>query len=198
MTNPRTIARIAARIQERAAYCLQFEIRDPRASFVTITRVELSNDLGIATIHYSVLGDEGDRSKAAHMLDHAVGFVQRQVARVLHMRRVPNLRFAYDDSIEHAAAMDRLIREARDRDRRIDSTLAEREANEARIAAEDEAREVAAREAARRAERIADGEIEDDTLEGEVVEDDDADPERSASAPNDRDDAQPGRARESR
>lgn len=196
MTNPRTIARIASRIQERAAYCLQFEIRDPRATFVTITRVELSNDLGIATIHYSVLGDEGDRSKAAHMLDHAVGYVQRQVARVLHMRRVPNLRFAYDDSIEHAAAMDRLIREARDRDRRIDSTLAEREANEARIAAEDEARETAEREAVRRAERIADGEIEDDSLEdGEV---DDADPPPDPAAPNGSDNARPGRTRESR
>lgn len=195
MTNPRTIARIASRIQERAAYCIQFEIRDPRATFVTITRVELSNDLGIATIHYSVLGDEGDRSKAAHMLDHAVGFVQRQVARVLHMRRVPNLRFAYDDSIEHAAAMDRLIREARDRDRRIDSTLAEREANEARIAAEDDAREVAAREAVRRAERIEDGEIEDDTLatdlEAEVETEGDDSHQSEASDPRtSREDAQ--------
>jgi len=195
MTNPRTIARIASRIQERAAYCIQFEIRDPRATFVTITRVEMSNDLGIATIHYSVLGDEGDRSKAAHMLDHAVGFVQRQVARVLHMRRVPNLRFAYDDSIEHAAAMDRLIREARDRDRRIDSTLAEREANEARIAAEDDAREVAAREAVRRAERIEDGEIEDDTLatdlEAEVETEGDDSHQSEASDPRtSREDAQ--------
>jgi len=195
MTNPRTIARLASRIQERAAYCLQFEIRDPRATFVTITRVELSNDLGIATIHYSVLGDEGDRSKAAHMLDHAVGYVQRQVARVLHIRRVPNLRFAYDDSIEHAAAMDRLIREARDRDRRIDSTLAEREANEARIAAEDDAREVAAREAVRRAERIEDGEIEDDTLatdlEAEVETEGDDSHQSEASDPRtSREDAQ--------
>lgn len=131
MANPRTIARLEARIQERAAHCLQFELRDPRASFVTITRVELSSDLALAKVRYSVLGDEGDRSKVEHMLEHATGFVQRQVASVLHMRRAPALRFVYDDSIEHAAALDQLIREARERDRRIDPTLAEREAREA-------------------------------------------------------------------
>lgn len=177
MANPRTIARLSARIQERAAYCLQHEIRDPRASFVTITRVEVSNDLSLAKVHYSVLGDDSDRSKVAHMLEHATGFVQRQVARVLHMRRVPALRFVYDDSIETAAAMDHLIREARERDRRIDPTLAEREANEARIAAEDaaarEAARIAARDAARAEEdaeaghgEVEDGEVEDGEVEG--------------------------------
>jgi ribosome-binding factor A len=134
MANPRTIARIAARVQERAAHCLQFELRDPRASFITITRVEVSSDLSVARVYYSVLGDAGDRSKAEHLLDHARGFVQRQVARVLHMRRAPQLRFQYDDSLETAAHIDALIREARERDRRIDPTLAEREAAEAALA----------------------------------------------------------------
>jgi ribosome-binding factor A len=155
MANPRTIARIAARIQERAAYCLQFELKDPRASFVTITRVELTNDLSLAKVFYSVMGDEADRSKAGHMLEHARGFVQRQVARVLHMRRMPSLRFEYDDSIETAAHIDQVIREARERDRRIDPTLAEREAAEARLLAEEAAAKEAARIAARDAKRAA-------------------------------------------
>lgn len=155
MANPRTMARIAARIQERAAYCLQFELKDPRASFVTVTRVELTNDLSLAKIYYSVMGDDGDRSKAAHMLEHAKGFVQRQVARVLHMRRMPTLRFEYDDSIETAAHIDQVIREARERDRRIDPTLADREAAEARLLAEEAAAKEVARIAARDAKRAA-------------------------------------------
>ena len=68
MTNPRTIARLQARIHERAAYCLQFEVADPRASFITVTRVELSPDITSGKIYYSVLGSEGERSKAEHML----------------------------------------------------------------------------------------------------------------------------------
>lgn len=119
MANPRTIARLEARIQERAAYCLQFEVNDPRASFITVTRVELSSDLTSGKIHYSVLGSEGDKSKAEHMLKSAAGFIQRQVARVLDVRRVPHLRWVYDGSMEHASNMDKLIREARERDRAI-------------------------------------------------------------------------------
>ncbi|MBL8860036.1 MAG: 30S ribosome-binding factor RbfA [Planctomycetes bacterium] len=119
MANPRTIARLEARIKERAAYCLQFEVNDPRAGFITITQVALSSDLSSGKIHYSVLGDEADRSKAAHMLKGAAGFIQRQVARVLEMKRVPHLSWVYDDSIEKAADLDLLIREARARDKAI-------------------------------------------------------------------------------
>lgn len=119
MANPKTIARLEAQIQRRAAHCLQFELSDPRAVFVTITRVELSRDLAHAKVHYSVLGDEADRAKAEHMLERAGGFIQRQVAGVLRTRTVPRLRWVYDDSIAEAARMDQVIREARERDRRI-------------------------------------------------------------------------------
>lgn len=125
MANPRTIARLEARIQERAAYCLQFEVNDPRASFITITRVKLSTDLTSAKLYYSVLGDASDKSKAQHMLDHAAGFIQRQVSRVLEMRRVPRLSFLYDDSAEHAADIAKLIHEARARDMQINPKLKE-------------------------------------------------------------------------
>lgn len=119
MANPRTIARLEARILERAAYCLQFEVADPRAGFITITRVELSPDVTSGKIHYSVLGGESEKSKAQHMLESAAGYIQRQVASVLDLRRMPHLRWVYDDSVERAAEMDQLIREALERDRRI-------------------------------------------------------------------------------
>jgi len=119
MANPRTIARLQERIRERAAYCLQFELNDPRAGFITITKVELTADLSIAKIHYSVLGEASDRTKVAHMLEHASGFIQRQIGRVLELRRLPSLRWIYDASAEEAADMDRIIREARERDKRI-------------------------------------------------------------------------------
>jgi ribosome-binding factor A len=119
MTNPRTIARLESRIHERAAHCLQHEINDPRAGFITILKVELSSDVSFGKIYYSVLGDAADRSRAAHMLEGARGYIQRQVARVLEMRRIPHLSWVYDDSIEKAADLDLLIREARARDKTI-------------------------------------------------------------------------------
>jgi ribosome-binding factor A len=128
LANPRTIARLEARIKERAAYCLEFEVSDPRAAFITLTGVKLTKDLSHARVSYSVLGDDADKSRAKHMLESAAGFIQRQVGRVLQVRRVPRLSFEYDDSIEHAAHMETVIREALERDRRI---AAEREAAEA-------------------------------------------------------------------
>ena len=119
MANPRIIARLEARILERAAHCLEFEIADPRSSFITITRVELVKDLTNGKIFYSVLGDASDRSKAAHMLASAAGFIQRKVARVLQLRRVPHLVWKYDESIAEAARMDGVIKKALERDRQI-------------------------------------------------------------------------------
>ena len=119
MASPKTLARLEAQIHRRAAHCLQHELSDPRLAFVTITKVELSSDVSVAKVHYSVLGGESDKSKAKHLLDHARGFVQRQVASILRTRRAPQLRWVYDDSIEEAARMDQVIRAARERDREI-------------------------------------------------------------------------------
>jgi ribosome-binding factor A len=119
MSNPKTIARVAARIHERAAQVVAHQLSDPRAGFVTVTRVEVSPDLGHAKIYYSVLGTPGERSQVEHMLRRASGYVQREVARSLELRRAPQLAWHYDDSIETAAHVQDAIREAIERDRRI-------------------------------------------------------------------------------
>jgi ribosome-binding factor A len=119
MANPRTKARIEARILERAAHCVEFELNDPRGSFITLTRVEISNDLSTAKVFYSVYGSEGDKSRARHMLDGASGFIRSQVGRVLRTRRIPRLTWIYDDSIEYAAEMQKKIAEALRHDREV-------------------------------------------------------------------------------
>jgi ribosome-binding factor A len=119
MVNQRTLAKLAARIQERAAHCLEFEISDPRAAFITITKVELAHDLSSGKIFYSVLGPRSAKSRAEHMLQSAAGFIQRKVARVLDVRRMPRLSWIYDDSIERAAELDQSIRRALARDETI-------------------------------------------------------------------------------
>jgi ribosome-binding factor A len=81
--------------------------------------VKLSPDLSSGRIYYSVLGSEGDKSNAVHMLESASGFLQRQIGRVLQMRRMPHLKWTYDDSLERADEIDKVIREARARDREI-------------------------------------------------------------------------------
>jgi ribosome-binding factor A len=119
LANPRTIARLEARIRERVAYCLEFELNDPRVTFATVTRVELTSDLSAAKVYYSVMGTPADQRTCQRALESATGFVRRQLGRVLKTRTIPKLSWFYDDSIRHAAEMDMKIREALERDRAI-------------------------------------------------------------------------------
>lgn len=134
MASQRTIERLQVQIQRRIAHCVQFELADPRASFVTILRVELNSDLSIAKVYYSVLGDASERSKSAGMLEHASGFVRRQVGRILKTKNIPSLRWLPDDEMSEAERMDDVIQSAMNRDRKIRA----QEAKEARAAAKSE------------------------------------------------------------
>jgi ribosome-binding factor A len=121
MANPRTIAKLQARILERAAHCVEFELNDPRVGMITLTRCELSADLAHAKLFYTVLGGPTVQRLTQRVLEDAAGFVQRQVGRVLETRRTPKLRWEFDESIAYAAEMDRKIKEALVRDASIRS-----------------------------------------------------------------------------
>lgn len=119
MASERTIHRLEAQIQRRIAHCLQFEISDPRATFVTIVRVELNSDLSTAKVFYSVLGDDSERTMTGSVLDHAKGFIRKQLGRVLRTRTIPDLRFVPDGTMADAERIDELIAEARRKDRAV-------------------------------------------------------------------------------
>ncbi len=119
MANARAKAKIEARIHERVAYCVEFELNDPRSAFITVTGCEVSPDLSVARILYSVYGSDGDKSKAAHMLADATGFVRRQLGRVLKTRRIPRVAWVYDHSVERQAHMEEAIGQALIHDRKV-------------------------------------------------------------------------------
>ncbi len=119
MANARTKARIEARIRERAAYCVEFELNDPRTAFITITKAEVSSDLSTSKIFYTVYGTEGDKNRVSRMLADATGFIRKQVGRVLRTRRIPRLVWVYDDSVEFQENMESAIARAIERDREV-------------------------------------------------------------------------------
>jgi ribosome-binding factor A len=125
MASPKSKARLESRIKERVAHCLEFEVNDPRATFITLTRVELSNDLGLARVFYTVLGKQGDRTQVEHMLESAKGFVRKQLGRVIQVRRMPALAFEYDLAVEDALRIDNAIQAALRHDREVNSSAHE-------------------------------------------------------------------------
>lgn len=97
------------------------ELKDPRLkAIISITRVEVTNDLSFARVYWSVLGGEGDRRTAERFLEGAASFIQGRVSKGLEIRTAPKLVFHFDDSIEKGVAVSKLIDEAMQADARAD------------------------------------------------------------------------------
>ncbi len=101
--------RINELMREVIGAAILSELEDPRIGFVTVTAVDTSPDLRSAKIHVSVLGSESERDAALLGLRGAHGYLQSVLAREMTIKRTPTLSFFYDDSIERADRLSRLI-----------------------------------------------------------------------------------------
>jgi ribosome-binding factor A len=96
------------------------ELKDPRIGFVTVTAVKASPDLRHATVFVSVLGSQHKRDAALAGLESSRGHLQSRVNRELHLKRTPQLRFEYDQTIERGVRLSRLIDELSPEERLAD------------------------------------------------------------------------------
>jgi ribosome-binding factor A len=87
------------------------ELKDPGIGFVTVTGVQTTRDLSQATVWVSVMGSERQQSSTLAALARASGVLQGRVARELHLRKTPQLAFAYDHAVERGVRMTKLIDE---------------------------------------------------------------------------------------
>ena len=115
MATNRRQKQICNRIQRKIAELLSHEVKDPRASFVTITSVSITQDLSTATIKYTVLEDR-HRSKVDHMFKHANSFFRREVARDIDIRSAPKLKFEFDLGEEHAQRIEQILASLKPKD----------------------------------------------------------------------------------
>ena len=113
--------RMAELLRRELAEIVRDEIKDPRLGFVSFTEVRMSRDLSHAVIYCSVLNAE-DQTESIEVLNRAVGFIRKEVARRIKARIVPTLKFAIDDSVLRGAAMDSLITKAIQKDEQRDNT----------------------------------------------------------------------------
>ncbi len=103
--------RVGVRIREEISELLIRKVRDPRIGFVSITQVDLSPDLRVARVFYSVLGSDLDRAQAAQGLRSAHGFIKRELASRLHLKFMPEIFFIFDNSMEQGERMEKIFRE---------------------------------------------------------------------------------------
>ena len=120
-------ARMADRIKVLVAERLEKGLRDPRMGFVTITDVRVTGDLQHASVFYTVLGGEEERTSTAEALRAATGMLRSEVGRQLNVRLTPTLEFIHDGLAEDAGHIEELLREARQFDARQFLVLASQE-----------------------------------------------------------------------
>ncbi len=117
--------RVADQIRVELAQLLAREVHDPGIGFVTLTRVHVSPDIQQARVFYTVLGDENARKNSARALDRASTFLRRQIGARLRLKRVPELKFQYDEGIAGQDRIDRLLNEIHAADRQRSGEAAE-------------------------------------------------------------------------
>jgi ribosome-binding factor A len=100
--------RLGDLIQRELSELIRQEVRDPRVGMITLTSVDVSPDLSHAKIYFTML-DKAHLDDTLDGLKKAAGFLRSQLAKRIKMYTTPQLRFAYDESVERGDQLSRLI-----------------------------------------------------------------------------------------
>lgn len=112
------IARLNEQLKREIAELLRAQVRDPRVHMVSVTAVQVASDLGSARVFVRILGDAEERAETLRGLEAAAPFLRRALGRDLHIRRIPELRFQEDHSLEQAERIERILSEVLPRESR--------------------------------------------------------------------------------
>ena len=112
--------KVAELLHKEISQLIQFQTRDPRLEFVTVTDVEVSPDLRQARVYVTTFSDEAKAQDTLAGLVSASGYFRHKLSQSLSLRYIPELTFKLDTSLEHGLHIDELL----------DSLKEERETNE--------------------------------------------------------------------
>jgi ribosome-binding factor A len=108
------VRRVEESVREEVASLIADELKDPRAAGAIVTRVEMGGDLRMARIYVRLLEggeDLGRRREVVDALRRAAGMMRREVTQRLGLRYAPELKFHYDEGVDHVSNVERLLAE---------------------------------------------------------------------------------------
>ena len=117
------IQKVSRLLREELSRIIREEINDPRLGFISITEVELTHDVHIATIHISAFGTKEEQKASMEVLQGASRFLRGELSRQIDMRYTPELHFKLDLSLERGSHVSAILKE-------IEPTLPKEEATE--------------------------------------------------------------------
>lgn len=109
MVSKTRIERIANRIRDELSEIIIYEASDPRLNGISVTDVTVDRELAYAEIYVSALEGSQRSQEIIEGLEHARGYLRRQLAHRIDLRTFPQLRFHWDPTFEQAEHIDRLI-----------------------------------------------------------------------------------------
>ena len=103
------LRRVNEAVRQVLSDAITQDLKDPRVGFVTVTGVEVSPDLRHARVFVSVLGDAPVRAETLEALQRAHPLLQSQIAKELRMKRTPELKFVYDETVDRGMRINELL-----------------------------------------------------------------------------------------
>ncbi|AWB44342.1 30S ribosome-binding factor RbfA [Paenibacillus sp. CAA11] len=110
MANNRA-GRVGEQIKKELSVLIQSGLKDPRIGFVTVTGVDVTNDLSQAKVYLSVFGDEEQKNNSLKGLEKATGFLRSELGKAIRLRHTPELIFKIDESIAYGSRIEKLLGE---------------------------------------------------------------------------------------
>jgi ribosome-binding factor A len=106
------VERVAAQLRQEISEIIVRDLKDPRVEMASISEVKLSPDLRNATVRVSVMGEPEQQQAVIEGLQHARGFIRREIgARLTNLRFAPELRFELDRGIAYSVRVSQLLRQ---------------------------------------------------------------------------------------
>ena len=106
----RRLARLNEQFRREITAILRRAVRDPRVQDVVVNSVEVTSDLWLARVYVRLGGEEHEGREALQGLEAAANFIRRELAAVLHIRRIPELRFLEDKTLANADRIEEILK----------------------------------------------------------------------------------------
>lgn len=105
--------RVAEEVKKVVSEVIRSDIKDPNLGMVTVTDVDMTKELEVATVYFTTLDENKEETEAA--LNKAKGLVRSTVAKEIRLRKAPEIVFKHDNSIEYGSRIESLLNEIRDK-----------------------------------------------------------------------------------
>jgi ribosome-binding factor A len=102
--------RVGDLLREEIADIVIYKLKDPRIGFITVTGVDVTDDIKNAKVYVSILKDE-DKETTLEILNSAKSFIRSELSKRLRMKFIPSIEFRLDVSIDYGSRIDKLLRE---------------------------------------------------------------------------------------